>query len=82
MAAGGEVMIIPMWRLRRSHQGDDDVSELVGVELERGDDAEVAADAPDRPEEIGVVFGVGEDELGGIMTSCSRLRQWKTYLPR
>ena len=41
----------------------DDRAHLVQPEEERGDDSEVAAAAPDRPVEIGVLVGAGADAL-------------------
>ena len=45
------------------HEAGVDLGQRVEAELERGDDAEVAAAAAQRPEQLGVVVGVGADEL-------------------
>src|SRR5439155_15803014 len=40
-------------------EAGDDGRDRVELELERGDDAEVAAAAPDAPEEVGILLGTG-----------------------
>ena len=68
---------------RPERRAADDGVDVVQAEHERGDDAEVAAAAADRPEEVGVLVGagadalaVGEHDVGG----SSRLSMVRPYL--
>ena len=62
---------IDLGRRRQDEHPADDAGELVEPELEARHDAEVAAAAADRPEQVGLVLGVdaaqlavGRDDLG------------------
>jgi hypothetical protein len=52
---------------REEHRSGIELLDLMDGELDRGNDAEVAPAASKRPKEIGMVLGVGADEiaLGG-----------------
>src|SRR5690606_14852415 len=76
---GGDLPEAPQQHLGVARVEDElrvpDVTDLVGLELEGRDDAEVAARAPDRPEQVRVLGlvgphhrAVGEDDLGRAET--------------
>ena len=67
---GDEVAVLLQHRLRLGDRVDDQAAQHVGAdgvesELEAGDDAEVAAAAAERPEEVGVLGGAGAHHLAG-----------------
>jgi hypothetical protein len=71
---GGQHLLGPV-RAPGDQPAGDDGTDLVQAEAEPGDDAEVAAAAPQRPEQLGVLIVVGGADLtvGGDHPQLLRL---------